>query len=450
MPNEFSVQPLGGFDIVGAGRRLGAAYTGHKARQSRQEKLQEASALMASGDTEAMARFMVENPELRDALQGGYDFMQGGAAKTAQQESTDKAAELFKNEDYAGLAEHMIKNPELQKSVTGAQKFANDSTKENRLKSIRRVLSGEDHRIVAQENADFITSQGGDPSETLAFMEMTPEEAKKIARGELAYLDPNASKAYEAIQGREGGDQTVRIQEFEKWKAMPDGEEKDALGRIIGATSRQESVEDYIARQKAKADVELEKAESMNAILAKRKRGEKLSIQQTDRLEGYISKGLDAYDRLPQVDRGLELLEKVRTGGLTAKSKAITDFFGTTSGDIAELNRILAGNVLAGLSNFTGAISEGERAFLERMETNLAAGGDFNKREMHRMQRELKKQIGRARSAAKITGDEFALEVLSGGVKVKPIGDQGAGQDAPLDNAPSGYAERRARLLGGQ
>lgn len=184
----------------------------------------------------------------------------------------------------------------------------------------------------------------------------------------------------------------------------------------IEAVEAAEQREIELATQKetGKSKVKLATEESMSEILALRKRGQDLTKVQDAQLQGFVEVGVSAYERLPQVNRGIDLLDRVRTGGLTARSKVITDFFGTTSGDVAELNKILAGNVLTGLSVFTGAISEGERAFLERMETNLASGGEFNRREMLRMQNMLKTQINIAKEAAKETGNKFAERLLSG------------------------------------
>lgn len=162
--------------------------------------------------------------------------------------------------------------------------------------------------------------------------------------------------------------------------------------------------------------------QQLNKIIADRQKGKTLATGEADRLSGFIQQGITAVDQLPNIKRGLELLKSVRTGGITAKAKVVSDFFGTTSGDVAELNKILATNVLNALSNFTGAISEGERLFLERMETSLASGAEFNVRELNRMDKLLTKQITRAKRAARATGDEFSLEILNEPIEVSGFG----------------------------
>jgi hypothetical protein len=164
--------------------------------------------------------------------------------------------------------------------------------------------------------------------------------------------------------------------------------------------------------ERAKGDAEVETERNLNEILADRAAGNKIAETEATRIDDYISRGLNAVDRLPKVRRGIELLKKVKTGGIAAKEKVVTDFFGTTSGDVAELSNILAENVLAGLSAFSGAISEGEREFIREMETGIIQGTEFNTRQLSRMENMLSREVDRAIKAAESTGDQFALDML--------------------------------------
>jgi len=178
------------------------------------------------------------------------------------------------------------------------------------------------------------------------------------------------------------------------------------------------------ARARATGDEKIVTERSLNSVLAARKKGEAIAANEADMLNNYIDEGLNAVDALPNVQRGLELLKTVKTGGMTAKSKAVTDFFGTTSGDVAELNNILAEQVLAGLSAFTGAISEGEREFIAKMETNLSQGTAFNIRQLQKMEYFLNKKVKMAIEAAKVTGNELALNILNEGGKATGFGQR--------------------------
>lgn len=183
-------------------------------------------------------------------------------------------------------------------------------------------------------------------------------------------------------------------------------------GRASNRLSAVEQAEVALKVAQAKAGVKVKTERSLNAILADRKKGVTLAGDEATRLSGFISEGIAALDSLPKLERGLELLKSVKTGGIAAKSKAVSDFFGTTSGDIGELNNILAQKVLDGLSAFTGAISEGERAFIEKMETGLRSGTAVNVRLLNQGKRLLERKITRARSAAVVAEDDFSLDLF--------------------------------------
>jgi hypothetical protein len=163
---------------------------------------------------------------------------------------------------------------------------------------------------------------------------------------------------------------------------------------------------------------------------------ERAKTQEKTRL-GIIESGRTAAPLLVDINRGLELIDKVNQGGFAAFEKEVTDLFGSTSGDVGELNRILAGNVLAGLSAFTGAISEGERAFVEKMETSLRTGKEVNRRQLQRLKRIHENQIKKSVSLAKkdddfatlesiridLEGSKLGQELFKSQAKVKPVSD---------------------------
>lgn len=162
-------------------------------------------------------------------------------------------------------------------------------------------------------------------------------------------------------------------------------------------------------------------------------RGKENAKDQVGRNSKMIEQGLSALESIPKIERGIELLKRVKTGGIQAASKAVTDFFGTTSGDVGELNRILAQNVLDGLQNFTGAISEGERNYLTSIETSLKNGTAVNERLLVRGLDTLRRKVERAKKAAQAEGDDFALSIFEnpGGMTLAPKEDKEENKPAP-------------------
>ena len=102
---------------------------------------------------------------------------------------------------------------------------------------------------------------------------------------------------------------------------------------------------------------------------------------------GYARERIKAQSLLPTVrasltaaKRGLELLSELDTGGFdTAFVRKVNEFFGSTPENEAEFAFIAAQTVLDGLAAFSGAISEGERLFLQEMYQELKASKGKNK-----------------------------------------------------------------------
>lgn len=139
-------------------------------------------------------------------------------------------------------------------------------------------------------------------------------------------------------------------------------------------------------------------------------------LNQEQRENKFIDEAFAAVGELQDINRATELIELVNTSGFEAAKTAFTDFFGTTPGDVGELRRILAQNVLNGLAAFTGAISEGEREFLSSITTSIQQGNDVNKRNLARLKRIATNATKRGRRILERRaegGDENAINALA-------------------------------------
>ena len=104
------------------------------------------------------------------------------------------------------------------------------------------------------------------------------------------------------------------------------------------------------------------------------------------RAEGFAKSQQEAIDNLPKIEvaignaeRSLELLQQIKTGGFTtAIVRSAQQFFGVEPKNQAEFNLLAGKTVLDNLSNFPGAISEGERQYLEKLYQNLERSGGAN------------------------------------------------------------------------
>ena len=95
---------------------------------------------------------------------------------------------------------------------------------------------------------------------------------------------------------------------------------------------------------------------------------------------GALSERFNIADSLSNINRAIELLESTPTGGpIRNVSAGLAKFLGTTPSDRAELEYLLAKQVLNNLkSTFGGVISEGERQYLLDISANITRGNKAN------------------------------------------------------------------------
>jgi len=111
-------------------------------------------------------------------------------------------------------------------------------------------------------------------------------------------------------------------------------------------------------------------------------------------------------DALVTLHRLRELNAAVETGGFTAQvAQAATDLFGVTPGDVGELNQLAKQRVIEGLASFTGAISEGERQYLENMQVSITNSEAVNDRIIDSSIEELRRR--QSRQQRLIRGDSL-------------------------------------------
>lgn len=151
--------------------------------------------------------------------------------------------------------------------------------------------------------------------------------------------------------------------------------------------------------------------------------GEKLgrdvdTARETTGAEEYAKLRTEALDSLPQIEatiysaeKSLELLDDIQTGGFsTAVVRAATDFLGVTPADEADFNLRAGQQILRGLESFEGAISEGERNFLESLYQSLERSKGANKAILLTMIDESKRLLRDAQARTKYKTEEEYLE----------------------------------------
>jgi len=144
-----------------------------------------------------------------------------------------------------------------------------------------------------------IVARGGDAKDTASLLAMPPEEAKRTVSAVGMIVDTNALRKMYALDPvatqriidssvQKGGetDFTRRMTQFEQWRNMPEGtdkekKEKNAFGMLVGVVPRGRSAEEAIAvagavegikteeqkkRDNAQAAIDVNKAEKIEGI----------------------------------------------------------------------------------------------------------------------------------------------------------------------------------------
>ena len=144
-----------------------------------------------------------------------------------------------------------------------------------------------------------------------------------------------------------------------------------------------------VGREEALRPEEVKTAEAMVDVdIEKQRRLAELELDRelaaTDmkdfnvRRKTFINQGVAAKQTIPNINRMIELNDRIITGGATALTKAVTDFLGMTSADIGEFNRRSSELVLGTIRQLGANPTEGERAFLEKIQPSVGQSNEVN------------------------------------------------------------------------
>lgn len=131
---------------------------------------------------------------------GGLGKVLGDRHKAKKrQEIRSQGQAIFDSGDPDQIADFMIANPEIGEDLQGAVAFKNEQTQKNLGESALRYLAGEPLDQILSERVNFVTSQGGDPSDTLQLQaehDADPERFRRTAEMVAAQYAPEGYKAY--------------------------------------------------------------------------------------------------------------------------------------------------------------------------------------------------------------------------------------------------------------
>lgn len=146
------------------------------------------------------------------------------------------------------------------------------------------------------------------------------------------------------------------------------------------------------------ANIKLGTEQAMTPILAQQEASKKIGSGTATTSLDVIDLGEKAAPIIPRVERGIELLGKVDTGGFDAQMKAIADYTGADTADASELQSIFSEQLLSQMQSMKGlgAMSEGDRKAIESGIASWGKSAAGNKRILQNYLSVLKRQKNNA------------------------------------------------------
>ena len=196
-------------------------------------------------------------------------------------------------------------------------------------------------------------------------------------------------------------------------------------------------------------------AESKGQIAGTVKGSEATAKGNVSRSQDFINRGVAAAEGMPTVNRGIQLLELVETGGYDRAKIAAKQALGIESADEGELTYNLGKSVLTQLrETFGSAFTENEGQRLANLEAGLSRSPATNKRILAQVKQIMEAKAKRGREAAIEQGDDFTAKDIDDFMSMDLSPQGGSGQGAMTTGATGSTekketaAERFARLKG--
>lgn len=235
----------------------------------------------------------------------------------------------------------------------------------------------------ANQRADILDAQG-----------RNSEQTRRIAS--IARVNPSAAMQElrtfnQSITDVREVRKTARQQEFEQFQQMKEGPDKERFGKMIGAVSSRETPEELAAKVSAR-----EGAKGAE-----------------ERQQEAINQGVTAADSIANLNRTIDLLDKVKTGGLASANLSAQRLFGVEGADAGELSNRLGIAVLGQLKETFGAAftaQEGER--LERLSASFGKSPAANRRIIEQALKLAERKAERGIRAAEARNDTESAQSI--------------------------------------
>ncbi|EKO3405059.1 phage DNA ejection protein [Vibrio fluvialis] len=299
----------------------------------------------------------------------GQTIAQNRAQAQATERQNQAQAEIsgaIQSGDPNKIAQVSLKYPQMSEAIRSAFNFKNDATEKNFLDTNFKILSDpQNAEKYLNERASYVQSIGGDPTETLGRIQMlksNPEQFIKTTEGITAATSPERYRSYMSTQIQQQAPQYSNVQFDQEGRPFGLNKKTGQFEQIQGGFVRGEQKPQTVVNvggNQSKFDEEIGK---LNAKAY-------TDIQQQQ-------KQVRAEEN--KVDRLIKLNEKAFSGpGANAKLAvgALAKNLGIDISGMPESEQFRAISnelVLDKSQQMSGALSEGDMAFLQNTVPNLS------------------------------------------------------------------------------
>lgn len=328
--------------------------------------------------------------------QNAANIARGFKMQRAQQAMMD----AYETGDPQEMAKVSMMYPEASQMIEEQMKFTNSQTENTVRDTYRRIISNPDKaEDYLEQGIMEVEKFKGNPvnmRRDLSMFKEDPEEALNAVKMGYAGLDPKFT-------------QMTASPRVSKTRSLPGGVSIMAMSDGSQRVMKYNQLLTGDAAKTAVEDAEKREAELAKALAAARKEG----AGEGGRKTGFIDAGVEAADSMGGINRAIQLLDMVETGGYDAAALRAKQLFGIESADEGELSNALGLAVLKQLKPIFGSAftaPEGER--LERLSAGFGKSPAANKRILQQQLKTVDRAARRALRAAEDTGDEFSANEI--------------------------------------
>ena len=340
----------------------------------------------------------------KQALEMQLQQQQAAQQKVARQQAARvRGAELLKSGTPDEVATFGIQNPDVMKDLIAAANFTDEEAIRSRIRYAQDVLGGNvSPRQALVGRIKAVTGRGGDASGLMETLKLDDDGIRAAAEKDFAALASDDHQKWKKSTSGDSGlsDKPSRVRETE-WFNKQTPEVQDTHMKII--RGEKPTLDEKLKYEESKAEIKED-----SAISTARKKSA------NERRQGYIDSGVTSADNLQSVNRSLDLLNSIETGGIDNALIRAKQTLGIESADEAELSYELGKNVLKQLKpTFGAAFTVNEMLELKRMESGLGKSVAGNKRILKNVAKVIERSAKRGMRAAKSLGDDFAANEIS-------------------------------------